>query len=81
MIQLYFLRRSSEPVFEIGERAVDLARLGAGRTRHPVERAQFVEDRSPDARHSIGFEFHSTVGVEVLEGFYQSDDACVYEVR
>ena len=38
-------------LLERGDRALDLARAGANRARHPVERAELVDDRPADARH------------------------------
>ena len=45
-----------KPRLELHVDALDLARAGAHRARHPVERAQLVDDRAADPRDRVGLE-------------------------
>ena len=65
---------------ELGERPLDLAGPAAHRPRHPVERAQPVEDRAADARHGERLELHAALGVEALDGVDQAEHAGADEV-
>src|SRR5215218_6272105 len=49
-------RRPVEPVLELAVHALDLAGAGADGARHPVQRAQLVDDRALDARDRVGLE-------------------------
>src|SRR5207244_9638578 len=45
----------------------DLAGPGTHRARHPVHRAELVDDRSLDAGDRIGLELHVAVGLVALD--------------
>src|SRR3977135_3045128 len=61
-------------VLELDIGLLDLARTGADRARHPVERAQLVDDRSADARDGIGLEFDLSLGLVALDRRDQADE-------
>ena len=65
---------------ELGDRALDLARAGAHRARHPVHRAQLVDDRALDARDRVRLELDVAVGVEALDRADQPEQAVGDEV-
>ena len=65
---------------ELGDRALDLARPRAHRARHPVERAQLVDDRALDARDRVGLELDVAVGVVALDRADQAEQAVRDEV-
>src|SRR5207244_3667578 len=46
---------------------------GAHRARHPVERAQLVDDRALDARHRVRLELDVASGVVALDGADQPE--------
>ena len=54
--------------------------LGPHRARHPVDRAQLVEDRALDARDRVGLELVAAIGVELLDRVDQPEDAVADEV-
>ena len=71
---------------ELADRALDLARPRAHRARHPVERAQLVDDRAADARDRVGLELDVAVGVEAVDRADQAeqpvrDEIAVVDVR
>src|SRR5215212_5734531 len=47
---------------------------GANGPRHPVQRAQLVDDRSLDARNGVGLELDVAVGLEALDRRDQADE-------
>ena len=51
---------------EVAE-SLDVARSRANRSRHPVERAELVDDRPLDPRHREGLELDLTLEVEPLD--------------
>ena len=62
------------------DRALDLARAGAHRARHPVERAQLVDDRALDPRDRVGLELDVAGRVEALDRADQAEQAVRDEV-
>src|SRR5215212_2757001 len=66
-------RRPVQPVLELAVRPLDLAGTGADRARHPVERAQLVDDRALDARDRVGLELDLALDVEALDRIDQAD--------
>ena len=79
-------RRAAEPRLELADRALDLARARPHRARHPVERAQLVDDRAADARDRVGLELDVAVGVEAVDRADQPeqpvrDEVAVVDVR
>ena len=65
---------------ELVDRSFDLPRSRADRTRHPVELAQAVVDRAPDARRGERLELHPALGIEPLDGVDQPEYAGADEV-
>jgi hypothetical protein len=47
----------------------------AHRARHPVQRAQFVDDRAADPGHREGLELDPALGLEALDRADQADQA------
>ena len=66
-------RRALELVLELGVGALDLARPGADGARHPVQRAQLVDDRALDARDRVGLELDLALELEALDRVDQAD--------
>ena len=66
---------ATEPVLEFGERPLDLAGAAAHRARHPVELAQPVVDRAPDAWHGERLELDPALGIEPFDGIDQAEHA------
>ena len=62
------------------DRALDLARPRAHRARHPVHRAQLVDDRALDARDRVRLELHVAVGLVALDRADQAEQAVRDEV-
>src|SRR5215211_5577260 len=56
-----------EPVLELDVGPLDVARPGPHGPRHPVQRAQFVDDGPLDARDGVGLEPDLAVGLEALD--------------
>jgi hypothetical protein len=77
---LLIRRRTHELLLEDGDRALDLTCAGPDRARHPVERAQLVDDRSADARHREGLELDLAARVESLDRADQAEKAIRDEV-
>src|SRR5215210_3684505 len=73
--------RAVQLVLELGVGPLDLARLGAHRARHPVERAQLVDDRALDARDREGLELDLALEIEALDRSNQAEEAVGDEVR
>src|SRR5262249_28276081 len=73
-------RRPRELRLELAHRALDLPRPGPNRTRHPVERAELVEDRAPDSRDRIRLELDVAVRVVALDRLDQAEQPVRDEV-
>src|SRR5215216_129067 len=73
-------RRPVEPVLELAVHALDLAGAGADGARHPVQRAQLVDDRALDAGDRVGLELDLALGIEALDRVDQADQAVGDEV-
>ena len=71
---------SAQAVFEYGEHLLEIARFLPDRTRYPVKRAQFIEDRSPDFMTRIGFELESPFRFEGLHRLDEPENAGTYQV-
>ena len=67
--------RSSSAIARSMSRARD-----ADRARHPVERAQLVDDRALDACDRVGLELDVAVGIEALDRADQAEQAVRDEV-
>ena len=67
-------------VLELGVGLLDLAGAGAHGARHPVERAQLVDDRALDARDRVGLELDLALGLEALDRADQADEPVGDEV-
>ncbi len=68
-------RRPLQLGLELGVRLLDVAGTGANRARHPVERAQLVDDRALDPGHGEGLELDLAVGIESLDRADQPEQA------
>ena len=73
-------RRAVHAVLELRVDALDLAGAGADGARHPVERAQLVDDRALDARDRVGLELDLALDLEALDGVDEADQAIGDEV-
>src|SRR3954451_24136667 len=73
-------RRPVQPVLELAVSALDLAGPGAHGARHPVQRAQLVDDRAPDARDGVRLELDLAIEIEALDRVDQADQAVGDEV-
>ena len=73
--ELLLGRDALQPRLELEVGALDLAGAGAHRARHPVERAQLVEDRALDARDRVGLEADLAAEVEALDRGDQAAEA------
>ena len=62
------------------DRALDLARARAHRARHPVHRAQLVDDRALDPRDRVRLELDVAVGVVALDRADQAEQPVRDEV-
>ena len=69
-----------ELLLERSDRALDLARASPHGPRHPVERAQLVDDRAADTCHSEGLELDLAVRVEPLDRADQAEQPVRDEV-
>jgi len=58
---------------EVADRPLDLPRAGADGTRHPVERAELVDDRAPNPGDGVGLELDVPVGVVPLDRADQAE--------
>src|SRR5579884_226781 len=56
-------RRPAQPPLELPDRPLDLAGAGPHGARHPVHRAQLVDDLALDARHGVRLELDVARGV------------------
>jgi hypothetical protein len=73
-------RSALELVLELGVGLLDLAGAGADAARHPVERAQLVDDRALDAGDRVGLELDLALGLEALDRADQADEPVGDEV-
>ena len=73
-------RRARQLGLELGDRPLDVARAGAHGARHPVHRAQLVDDRALDPRDRVGLELDVAVGVEALDRADQPEEPVGDEV-
>ncbi len=65
---------------ELGDRAFDLSRPRPHRARHPVERAELVDDRALDPTDRIGLELDLPVGIEPLDRADQPEETVRDEI-
>ena len=72
--------RPVELRLELRDRALDLAGARADGTRHPVHRAQLVDDRALDPRDRVRLELHVAVGVVPLDRTDEAEQAVRDEV-
>ena len=77
---LLVVRRPPELALELADRALDVPRPRADRARHPVERAQLVDDRAADARDRVGLELDVALDVEALDRVDQPEQAVGDEI-
>ena len=64
---LLVARRALQLMLELGVGALDLPRPRADRPRHPVQRAQLVDDRALDPRDRVGLELDLALDLEALD--------------
>ncbi len=69
------LGRPLQLVLELGLGRLDFTGARADRARHPVERAQLVDDRAADPGHREGLEFDPALGLEALDRADQAHQA------
>ncbi len=62
------------------ERPLEVAGLGAHRPRHPVDRAQLVEDRAFDSADRVGLELVAAVEVELFDCVDETEDPVAHEI-
>ncbi len=73
-------RGAVELPLELADRPLDVAGARPHRARHPVERAQLVDDRALDPRHRVRLELDLAVRVEALDRADQAEQAVRDEV-
>ena len=73
--QLGLARGALQLVLELGLGRLDFAGARADRARHPVERAQLVDDRAADPGHREGLELDPALGLEALDRADQAHQA------
>ena len=73
-------RRAVQLRLELRDRTLDLAGAGANRARHPVHRAELVDDRPLDPGDGVRLELHVALGVVALDGADQPEQAVRDEV-
>ncbi len=73
--ELGLARRPLQLVLELGLRGLDFTGARADRARHPVERAQLVDDRAADPGHREGLELDPPLGLEALDRADQAHQA------
>src|SRR5439155_764800 len=73
-------RRPAEHALEHVRRLLDQARLLPHAARHPVERAQVVQDRAADAELRVGGERRLLPGIVLADGVEEPDDAPRHQV-
>ena len=62
------------------QRAVDLAGLEAHQARHPVLRAQLVQNRAADTRGAVGLELDVALGLKAADRVHQAEVAPAHQV-
>ena len=72
--------RAPQLALELRVRLLERPRLGPHRARHPVDRAELVEDVPLDAGDGVGLELEAAAEVELLDGVDQPEDAVGHEV-
>ena len=77
---LAVLRAAPELVLELGDRPLDGTRLRPHRARHPVDRAELVDDRALDPRDRVGLELEAAAGIELVDGVDEPEDPVAHEV-
>src|SRR5207245_2743567 len=77
---LLLARRPPEHALAGARRLVDQARLLPHAARHPVERAQVVQDRAADAELRVGGEGRLLPGIVLAYGVEEPDDAPRHQV-
>jgi len=80
LAHLLVVRRALELVLELGVDPLDLPGPRAHRPRDPVERAQLVDDRAPDARDRIGLELDLAREIEAFDRRDQPEQAVGDEI-
>ena len=73
-------RCTAQRVLELLVGLLDRACFGPHRPRHPVGGAQFVEDGAFDAGDGVGLELVATLGIELVDGVEQTENARAHEV-
>ena len=73
-------RRAAELRLELADRALDVAGAGADGARHPVHRAQLVDDLPLDPRDRVRLELHVARRVVALDRADQAEEAVRDEV-
>ena len=63
-----------QPRLELGHRALDVTGSGSHGPRHPVHRAELVDDRSLDARDRVRLELDVAAGVVALDRSDQTEE-------
>ena len=63
----------AERRLELADRPLDLAGPRPHRARHPVERAQLVDDRAADPRDRVGLELDVPLGVVAVDRAHQPE--------
>ena len=79
-------RRAHQRALEVGDRPLDLTGARADRPRHPVERAELVDDRTLDPDDRVGLELDLAVRVVPLDRADQAqqtvgDEILLVDVR
>ena len=72
--------RAVQPRLELGHRALDVAGSGPHGARHPVHRAELVDDRALDARDRVRLELDVAARVVALDRPDQAEQAVRDEV-
>ena len=78
---LVVLGRAAELVLELRVGALDRAGLRPHRARHPVDRAQLVDDGALDAADRVRLELEAAGRVELVDRVDQPEDPVAHEVR
>ncbi len=78
--QLFVGRCPTLLVFDLRDRLLDTAGTAADRSRHPVELAQTVVDRTADTRHGKRLELDPAFGIEPLDRVDQAEHTRADEI-
>ena len=76
----FFARGAAQALLDLAVGTLELAALLTHAARHPVERAELVEDRALDPELRVGLELAVLLGVVLLDRVHQTDDARVVQV-